>query len=373
MRLKKRQSIKIINTTVLMVTLVSLAGLISYFLFFVNTLDPDETDATPVQNMMMGYSVSAGDVLIHFDWDTGMVTQSVTGPGLTDHTEGLIICANGNTGTSGVGLAEGASKKIFMEIPAFKELNLGGTDVSIDYRYTNSNCSFFSRGNTFDFGLADNKISVSYELEAGTDNSESFRVNTSFTIPDDDEFRNYRFLYDPVSGHAEIMVNGITIWSRDHGGHRNLIWDDESPMMIGKGIRTNMHEMAFLDNLMIKATRQIPDLPVVLLNFEARAEDDYVMVQWYTLKENDIDTFIVERSPDAIDFTEIGRVPASGNSSTLLAYALVDSKPEMGLMYYRLIPSNKPVQSVTIPLIGYKYRGSDGDLKLDDVKHIPGQ
>jgi hypothetical protein len=371
MRLKKRQSIKIINTTVMMITAISLAGLVSYFLLFINTADPDESDGRPVENMMIGYSVNAGDVLVHFNWDTGAVAQSLAGPDITEFSDGITICANGNDGTNGIGLSEG-SKKVFMKIPAFNELNLGGIDVSIDYKFTNSNCSFFSRDNTFDFGLADKKISVDYALEIGQGDIESFRVNTSFTIPDDDEFRNYRFLYDPVSGHAEIMVNGITIWSRDHGEHRNMVWDDESPMTIGKGIRMDQHEIAFLDNLIIKATRQIPDLPVVLLNFEARAENDYVMVQWYTLKENDIDTFIVERSPDAIVFTEIGRVPASGNSARLLAYAMVDNNPEMGLMYYRLIPSNKPVQSVTIPLIGYKYRGKGGDISIDDVKDLPG-
>ena len=108
-------------------------------------------------------------------------------------------------------------------------------------------------------------------------------------------------------------------------------------------------------------------MPVTLLNFEAIAENNYVMVSWYTSSETEIDSFIIERSPDAKNFTEIGRVKATGGPEKLTAYAVVDKYPNTGLAYYRLLPSNKPLKSLTISLIGYKYRGPKGDVKLSDV------
>jgi hypothetical protein len=94
------------------------------------------------------------------------------------------------------------------------------------------------------------------------------------------------------------------------------------------------------------------------------------MITWFTADEADIDSFIVERSSDAISFNEVGRVKAAGNSSSLLAYALLDKQPSPGVTYYRLVPSNLPLRSMTISLIGYKYRGAAGDAKLTDIQNM---
>jgi hypothetical protein len=65
----------------------------------------------------------------------------------------------------------------------------------------------------------------------------------------------------------------------------------------------------------------------------------------------------VERSLNGTDFEPIGSVKASGNSDKLQAYALADMHPVEGsTAYYRLVPTNKPLKSITVPLIGYKYR-----------------
>ncbi|MBL0339473.1 MAG: hypothetical protein IPP71_00240 [Bacteroidetes bacterium] len=129
-------------------------------------------------------------------------------------------------------------------------------------------------------------------------------------------------------------------------------------------------DKVFVDNVLVKATQQIKDMPVTLLNFEARAENNYVMVSWYTSSEAEIDSFIVERSMDAKEFMEVGRLKATGAAAKLTAYAIVDKSPNTGLAYYRLVPSNKPLKSMTISMIGYKYRGNEGDLKLSDLPAV---
>jgi hypothetical protein len=50
-------------------------------------------------------------------------------------------------------------------------------------------------------------------------------------------------------------------------------------------------------------------------------------------------------------------VKAAGHSSELRAYALYDIHPVKGKpAYYRLVPGNKALRSITVPVIGYKYR-----------------
>jgi hypothetical protein len=78
-----------------------------------------------------------------------------------------------------------------------------------------------------------------------------------------------------------------------------------------------------------------------------------------------------EKSSDAKAFIEVGRVAAKGAPETLTAYALVDKNPVLGVAYYRLKPSNKPLTSMTISMIGYKYTGSGKDMKLSDI--APGE
>ena len=373
--LRRRQKIKTINRTILMVSCVSLLGLATYFFILFNSSQTEESNAGLFENMMMGYSLEPGETIMEFNWEQPEIATSKTGPDAINITDGELYVLEGTNSTSinhGIGPAK-SSKNFLIELPAIKELNLGGIDVSIDYSYSNKNVSFFSRGKHFDFGIENNKIYISYSLKNEDSEAEHTRETTSFTIPTDEKFRTYRFRCDPVDGHAEILVNNIAIWSHDHKARSALKWNENATMKIGKGIRYKGGPKAYLDNIIIKSTRQIPELPVTLLNFEAKAEEDYVMIQWYTLKEIDIDTFIVERSTDAINFIEVGKIKASGYSNTLLAYALVDSKPEVGLVYYRLIPSNKPVKSVTIPLIGYKYRGQGNDLKLEDIVNTIGQ
>jgi hypothetical protein len=364
--LRTRQKIQTINRTIILVAGFSLAGLFTYFAVFVDTINTDKSKAGIIENMMMGYSLNPGEIIMAFDFESGDLLKSMHGVDATNVSAEAILNTGGTDNTIGLGPGK-TNKSFFFELPAVKELNLGGVDVSLDYRYSNKNCGFFSRGKSFEFGIKNSKIFISYTLINNTSEPIQVMDITSFVIPDDDLYRNYRFHYDPVSGHAEIIVNNITIWSHDHPERMSIKWNEKESMLVGKNMKSNDAKKVFIDNVILKATRQISDLPITLLNFEAKAENDYIMVQWYTLKEIEIDSFIVERSTDAVHFTEIGRVKASGSSNTLLAYALVDSKPLMGLVYYRLMPSNKPVKSVTIPLIGYKYRGEGKDIKLVDV------
>jgi hypothetical protein len=80
-------------------------------------------------------------------------------------------------------------------------------------------------------------------------------------------------------------------------------------------------------------------LPVSLVSFTAQlGSDKMAKLDWTTATELNTSHFIVQKSKDGINYTDIGRVNANGNSSSLLKYSLPDNlKTETaGLIYYRL-------------------------------------
>jgi len=77
-------------------------------------------------------------------------------------------------------------------------------------------------------------------------------------------------------------------------------------------------------------------LPMELLTLEAVANDPVVHVQWATATEQNTSHFVVERSPDNLQFTPIGTVQAAGNSQFRTDYLFVDQHPIRGVNYYRL-------------------------------------
>lgn len=364
--LRNRQKMKAMHKTVYLVAGASMLGLGAYLTFFINTTQVSTSNAGLFKNMMVGYELNNGDVIAGYSWDNGELLKAEMGPDAVAISKDAVCKEGGSENTKGIG--PGKSKEpLNFEIPAVKELNMGGIDMSLDYRKSEDNCNLFSRGGQFNLGVREGKIAINYKLKSKNKKAVTISEVTRYEIPADDEFRNYRFIYDPVKGKSEVFVNGVAIWSHNDEPESVLAWNEDESLIVGKDLEGDGTDKVFIDNVLIKATRQISELPVTLLNFEAKAENNYVMVSWYTASESEIDSFIVERSPDAKEFNEVGRVKATGKPGVLTAYALVDKSPNMGLAYYRLVPSNKPLKSMTISMIGYKYRGTNGDLKLTDV------
>lgn len=364
--LRNRQKMRTMNRMVFVVAGASLMGLAAYFTFFINTTQVTTSTAGLHKNMMLGYDINNGDVIVAYDWDKGDLLKAEIGPDAIAISKEAVCIIGGTENTKA--LSPGKSgQPLNFEIPAVRELNLGGIDMSVDYRKSEDNCELFTRGSNFTMGVKDGNIAISYKLKNKDKKTISVSEVTRYEIPADDEFRNYRFIYDPVKGRSEIFVNNVTIWSHDDDPESVMVWKEKDNLIVGKNLKGDGTDKAFIDNVLIKATRQINEMPVTLLNFEAKAESNYVMVSWYTASESEIDSFIVERSMDAKEFMEVGRLKATGGPDKLTAYAIVDKSPNTGLAYYRLIPSNKPLKSMTISMIGYKYRGSEGDLKMSDV------
>ena len=77
-------------------------------------------------------------------------------------------------------------------------------------------------------------------------------------------------------------------------------------------------------------------LPITLTRFTVSKQGSSALLQWQTAMEENTKDFIIERSANGIDFTDIGSTPAAGNSHGLLTYAFLDNDPVEGRNYYRL-------------------------------------
>ncbi len=77
-------------------------------------------------------------------------------------------------------------------------------------------------------------------------------------------------------------------------------------------------------------------LPVTLVSFDASPAGSKVRTNWHTSLEVNNHYFTVERSIDGVNFSEISRVSAAGNSTVERAYETFDENPLRGTSYYRL-------------------------------------
>lgn len=78
------------------------------------------------------------------------------------------------------------------------------------------------------------------------------------------------------------------------------------------------------------------DLPVHLLYFNAKKEDQSILLSFATATEENNSHFEIEHSTNSRDFKLIGKVQGQGNSFEPLSYQFIDKRPSIGNNYYRL-------------------------------------
>ncbi len=78
-------------------------------------------------------------------------------------------------------------------------------------------------------------------------------------------------------------------------------------------------------------------LPIELVDFTAVCDGGSALVEWTTASERENDYFVLERSADAVNFTEVARIAGAGNSIEMLSYSYYDNDMFGGDNYYRLI------------------------------------
>jgi len=90
-----------------------------------------------------------------------------------------------------------------------------------------------------------------------------------------------------------------------------------------------------------KGTLSIPvtdsTLPVSLTSFSANVFSNKVTLAWASATEQNVSYFGIQRSNDGVNFKTVGKVTATGTTTTTHSYSFVDDASKLsGAVYYRL-------------------------------------
>ncbi len=78
-------------------------------------------------------------------------------------------------------------------------------------------------------------------------------------------------------------------------------------------------------------------MPVTLLSFSARLENEVVLIKWSTSREENFSHFEIEQALDDLQFQVIGRVNGLGyTTEDVQRYSFIHTDPVTGTNYYRL-------------------------------------
>ncbi len=77
-------------------------------------------------------------------------------------------------------------------------------------------------------------------------------------------------------------------------------------------------------------------LPIVLINFIAYKQGNWVNLEWQTASEINNDYFTIEKSKTLNNWIAINKIKGAGHSTSTLTYKTIDQTPYLGISYYRL-------------------------------------
>jgi hypothetical protein len=138
-------------------------------------------------------------------------------------------------------------------------------------------------------------------------------------------------IYWQINGQIELGANSIFVGNALVNGAIILL----NEASIEGRVLAIQGAISLFNNIVI-----IPSfiLPISLVSFQGEQcpTDNCVNLSWQTAFEINVDYFMIEKSVDGINFRNIGKQGATGNSVSLLSYIFTDQNPTAGSSYYRL-------------------------------------
>ena len=140
---------------------------------------------------------------------------------------------------------------------------------------------------------------------------------------------------DPGFGNA----NKITLSAGNNGQLTDFVFNVPTPSIFSNTLQ-NFYVRTIDANWSLTTVKLVDfstvTLPVTLLEFTARADNEKVKTSWRTAQEINLNHFIVEHSVDGAHFNAIGTVAAKLNAGNPNDYEFVHNNPAAGSNYYRL-------------------------------------
>jgi len=132
------------------------------------------------------------------------------------------------------------------------------------------------------------------------------------------------------SGITETSSLKVAHWTGD-------VWEDLDNSAYGSNYVTSLFPPSSFSPFTLSTDNNIDNpLPVEIISFESNCIGNSVSINWKTATETNNAKFILERSYNAEDWTEIADITGAGNSSTIQSYNFIDNEPNYNFNYYKL-------------------------------------
>ncbi len=141
------------------------------------------------------------------------------------------------------------------------------------------------------------------------------------------------------SGLVQWTTGGITVYSNTDNNYVSNMQVTISDG--GRAIVSWDESLTTSTDIFAKKLEVNGVLPLTLVDFNATLVQDNVLVRWITANEQNVLSFVVERSTDNNNFQPIGTVAATGGSATNRTYQFIDEVPVDGANFYRLKQKEK--------------------------------
>jgi predicted esterase len=198
-------------------------------------------------------------------------------------------------------------------------------------------------GNAQDVGYIDNGDWMDYTLNVYTPGTYTLLLRVAATVSGGTiQVRNsdsavLATVNVPGTGGWQNWQTVSTTVTFTHAGVQNIRLKSVSP------VNWNINWFQFV------ATSNSP-LPVKFVYFNAQCNGNSVNLQWKTAQEQNTKDFSVQRSTDGINWTEIGKSAAAGQSAQERGYSFVDKNPSANSMY-RIVETDMTGQQIITTIV----------------------
>jgi hypothetical protein len=283
--------------------------------------------------LFIGFFVQLhAQVVSKFTWETNPVTTAVVGPNGISASASAISSAGGKTGN---GLNPGTpTADVNLTLTGSPTFDMAGIDISVDFLRRETIASFYKRGANFDFGMTGSSIYANFMLSNGAGGSITVNSGGVYSVPADNAYHNYRFIYYNIFGKAQIVVDGAVVYTYSGTANTSMYWTGAGNVVIGTLMDAAGTNLTTLDNFILQNPPNVV-LPVKLQSFVVKPAANKIQVSWTTSNEFACDYFEVERSSNGLTFEQIAKVQAN-NQANLFTYKMLDDHPLTGKNFYRL-------------------------------------
>lgn len=127
--------------------------------------------------------------------------------------------------------------------------------------------------------------------------------------------------------HLFRRVDDANVWTTE-GTHQAPTGSVSSPIVNRTGVTA-------LGQFGITSNSSNP-LPVQLVRFDVKESKGQAIISWSTASETNNDFFLVQKSTNGQDFTDLKKVNGAGTSTSVHNYSVTDAQPAAGINYYRI-------------------------------------